>query len=416
MALSRRDVFQMFGGVSAATVVGASAGQAQPAAPAATPIVLPDKANFEFDGTHMNAAFTHMIGRRSTDAGRRYADARMREPGRVWPLENARDQAVALYAAMINCSPTELAVVPSTLEGENLVAAALDLGPDAGVVSDSLHYDASLVHYGEMAKRGMPLTVIAPRDNRIDYDAVDRAITPKTRLVAVSLVSSPTGYRHDLKRLCEIAHAKGAYVYADVIQAVGAIPFDVKESGVDFCCAGHYKWLMGEFGAAFLYVRGDRLKDLHRTQLGWRAMRSYQSHFMPADPPGPPLGEWTLGSDTASIFEVSTVNWGGLATTVGSLEYIRDIGVDRLDAWRRPMLERFQRELPRAGFAPLTPIDAQGPALVFQKAGLRDQVGAAVNASKIYVTLYKDHVRISPSVHNDMAETEKVIAVLSGKA
>jgi len=42
------------------------------------------------------------------------------------------------------------------------------------------------------------------------------------------------------------------------------MPLDVKASGVDFCCAGTYKWLMGEFGMAFLYVRSDRLPQLKR--------------------------------------------------------------------------------------------------------------------------------------------------------
>ncbi|WP_420822549.1 aminotransferase class V-fold PLP-dependent enzyme [Sphingopyxis lindanitolerans] len=109
------------------------------------------------------------------------------------------------------------------------MAAGLGLGPGRGVVSDSLHYDGALVLYGELAKRGMPLKVLAPRNHKIDYDELDKAITSDTKLVAVSHVSSWTGFKHDLKRVCEIAHAKGALVYADVIQSVGAIPLDVKE-------------------------------------------------------------------------------------------------------------------------------------------------------------------------------------------
>jgi selenocysteine lyase/cysteine desulfurase len=414
MSLSRRGLFKFAGGASVTGIMVAAAARAESIPPVA-PAVLPDKANFVFEGIHMNAAYTHAIGLPTAQASRLYMESRMRDVGRNWPADNARDQAVALYASMINAAPSELAVVPSTLEGENLIAAALNLGPGAGAVTDAFHYDASLVHYGEMNKRGMPLTVIAPRENRIDYKALDAAITRETRLVAVSLVASATGFRHDLKRLCEIAHAKGAYVYADVIQAVGGIPFDVKDSGVDFCCAGHYKWLMGEFGAAFLYVRADRLADLRRTQLGWRGMTSYQSHVLPSDPPGPPIGDWTLGSSTANIFEVSTANWGGLAATAASLKYILDLGVDRINAHRLPMLDRLQQELPRAGFLPMTPRDAQGPAVVFYKAGLRDQIGSAAKAAKIFVTLYKDRVRISPSVHNDMNQVEKVIAVLTGK-
>ncbi|MGH8290945.1 MAG: aminotransferase class V-fold PLP-dependent enzyme [Steroidobacteraceae bacterium] len=88
---------------------------------------------------------------------------------------------------------------------------------------------------------------------------LDALIDSRTRLVAVTLVGSDTGFTHDLKSVCEAAHAKGSLVYADVIQAAGAIPIDVKDSGVDFCCAGTYKWMMGAFGTAFPYVRPDRL-------------------------------------------------------------------------------------------------------------------------------------------------------------
>jgi selenocysteine lyase/cysteine desulfurase len=414
MQISRRALFEMAGGASAATIAGQAVAQATPARPGLIP--LPDKANFPFEGVHMNAAFTHMIGVRAAQAGQAYAESRLHEPGHIWPAQNARDEAVELYAVLINAAPSEIAVVPSTLEGENLIAAALGLGSDAGVVTDAFHYDASLVHYGEMARRGMPLSVVAPRENRIDYDALADAIGPKTRLVAVSLVASPTGFKHDLKRLCEIAHAKGAYVYADVIQAVGAVPVDVRESGVDFCCAGHYKWLMGEFGAAFLYVRADRLKALRRTQLGWRGLSRYQSHVMPGDPPGPAVGDWSLRDDTAGVFEVGTANWGGLATTVGSLKYIRDLGADRIAAHRQPLLEQLQSELPRAGYRPLTPRDAQGPTVVFEKEGVHDQVAAALKSARIFVTLHQDRVRISPSVHNDTNDVETVIAALSGRS
>jgi selenocysteine lyase/cysteine desulfurase len=223
------------------------------------PIALPDKANFVFEGTHLNAAYTHPTGNRTQQALEAYIQARRRDPGRNWPLQNERDEAVQLFAGLINAQPTEVAVVPSTLEGENLVAASLNLGPGAGVVSDPFHYDASLVMYGELHKRGMPLTVIRPRGNRIDYADLDAAITPQTKLVAISWVASATGYMHDLKTVCDIAHKKGALVYADIIQGVGGIPLDVKACGVDFCCSGSYKWLMGEFGVAFLYVRPDRL-------------------------------------------------------------------------------------------------------------------------------------------------------------
>jgi selenocysteine lyase/cysteine desulfurase len=373
---------------------------------------LPDKANFIFEGAYLNAAYCHAVGRRTRDAADRYLQNRMLAPETNWPVKNPRDDAVAQYAKLINAHPDEVAVVPSTLEGENLIAASLGLGPHAGVVTNPLHYDASLVMYGELHKAGMPLALVAPVANQIDYQALEAAITHDTRLVAVSLVSSDTGYLHDLKTICEIAHGKGALVYADVIQAVGAIPFDVRASGVDFCCAGTYKWLMGEFGLAFLYVRSDRLPGLKRVQVGWRGLKSYSRHYLPYDTPGPLGGEWELGTDTASVFEVSTPNWSGLAAVGGALTYIDDIGVEAIELHRQPLLSRLQEELPKHGFVPLTPRENRGPYAVFSYPGARVRFHDALQRAKITVTLYKDKIRISPSVHNDMAEIDRLLNVL----
>jgi selenocysteine lyase/cysteine desulfurase len=416
MLVTRRQLIQGVGGLS----VAASAASCLSATPARLPAAsrhgagsLPDKGNFIFDGTHLNAAYTHLIGKHTRDASEAYVQSRMCEPGRNWPIENSRDEAVALFARLIGAQPAEIAVVPSTLEGENLIAASLGLGIGAGVVTDPFHYDASLVMYGELQKRGMPLVLIAPRENRIEYSDLEAAITSEIRLVAVSLVSSDTGFTHDLKTVCDIAHRKGALVYADIIQAVGGIPVDVKATGVDFCCTGAYKWLMGEFGTAFLYVRPDRLTDLKRVQVGWRGLKHHTKHFLPFDPPGPLIGDWELGSDTANVFEVSTPNWSALAAIVGSLNYIHEIGVDAIRRHRDPMLHRLQKELPKHGFMPLTPLEFQGTYAVFSYEGAAKRFGEALKRAKIYVTLGKNKIRISPSVYSDMGDIERLLGVLS---
>ena len=374
---------------------------------------LPDKASFVYDGVYLDAAFTHPMsaaGRRSYDE---YLRHRVESDVRIGPGTNSRNIAVGLFAKLIGANPAEIAVVPSTMEGENLIAASLGLDRNAGVVTDAIHYDASLVLYGELAKRGMPLTVVAPRGGAIDLRDVEAAITRNTRLVAVSLVSNATGFQHDLKALSDLAHSKGALVYADIIQAAGAIPVDVKASGVDFCCCGTYKWMMGDFGTAFLYVRPDRLGELKRVQVGWRQVREQSTHVFPFDPPGSSLGEWTLGSGTSSIFEVSTPAWGSLACVAGSLGYIQSLGVEAIARHRKPLIEHLLRELPKRGFTPLTPAEPIGPLAVFSYKGAAARFGSALRAAKIQVSTYENRIRISPSVFNDMEDIERLVHVLS---
>lgn len=410
MTISRRAVCGSLATLAAATVVD----PARSVASHDGTIALPDKANFALDHVYLNAAYTHPLSRGAYNAGKEFLRARMTNPDRAWPDNNARDRAVNAFASLINADPENIAVVPSTMEGENLVVMSLGLDKTKGVVTDAYHY--SLPLYGELKKRGVPVAIASPRDNRIELGDLDRLIGPATRLVAVSAVSSDTGFAHDLESLCELAHRRGALVYADIIQAAGAVPLDVKATGVDFCCCGTYKWLMADFGVAFLYVRPDRLKELERVQVGWRQYESYTSHIYPFDPPGSVGVEYTLGSSTAARFEVSTPSWEGLAVVEESLAYLHRVGLDRIVRHRAPLLERLHSELPALGLAALTPPDRQTPLAVFALEGAAQRLGAALTAAKIKVQLYRNRIRISPSVYNDMRDIEQLLRVIAAVA
>ena len=403
MELSRRA---LLGSLSAASVLPL-------AAQAAPQISLPDKSSYDFHGIFLNAAYAHPLNRLVRQAGNDFLMARAdKDVTRAWPRDNPRNAAVAKFASLVNADVSEIAVVPSTMEGENHIAAALDLNEKAGVVTDVYHYDASLAMYGELAKKDVPVTCLTPKDNRIELSDVERAITGRTKLVAVSHIASDTGHQYDLKALCDIAHKKGALVYADIVQSAGAIPLDVKASGVDFACSGAYKWLMAEFGTAFLYVRPDRLADLKRTAVGWRSLASNHSHAYPFDPPGPPLGDWTVRTDAAGKFEVSTPSWVSLAMLVASIDYVTGIGVANIAAHRKPLITRLREELPRRGFAPMTAPETEGPIITFAYRDAQMKLDPVLKAANIKVTLGDNRIRISPSVYNDMSDIERLLQVL----
>ncbi|MGH8291133.1 MAG: aminotransferase class V-fold PLP-dependent enzyme [Steroidobacteraceae bacterium] len=415
MNLTRRDLIEGLGtlcalgpGTLLPTPARAAIDSAEP-----PPASLPDRTNFQTDGIYLDGAFVHPMGLHVRRGYLEFLRDRVSERPRIGPGFNARDAAVEHFARLINADRTSIAVVPSTMEGENLIGAALGLGKNAGVVTDAYHYDPSLVIYGELARRGMPLSVVAPRTGIIELADIEEAIEPTTRMIAVSLVSAETGFQHDLKALCAMAHRRGVLVYADIIQAAGAVPIDVKAAGVDFCCCGSYKWLMGDFGAAFLYVRPDRLSHLKRVQVGWRQIRRQVTHVFPFDPPGSPLGEWTLGADTASKFEVSTPAWGSLACDVHALAYLHSLGVEAIVRHRQPLIERLQEELPKHGFLPMTPRDSTGPIVVFAYRGAARRFDAALRAARITLSTYENRIRISPSVYNNMDDIDRLLRVLT---
>jgi len=376
--------------------------------------IFPAKSEFDIKGTYLNAAYTHPMSKGSFNEIRNFLNQRMVN-GQIPKGYDGFDRTEALnnFAKIINASPEEIAWIPSTMVGENLVVRGLSLpGSKEKVVTDAFHFHGSLHMYGQLAKQGLDLVVVRPRNNKIDLNDLDQAIKPGTRLVAISLVSATTGFQHDLKRVCEIAHSRGALVYADIIQAAGAVPIDVKESNVDFCASSTYKWLMGDFGIGFLYVRRDLLPLLKRTLIGYRQMSAFTSHILPFDPPGDKVFDSESLDNMSGHFEVGTFANEGIVALRYSLNYLNTVGVEAVQKYRQPMINRLQEGIPTGKFIPLTPPGSGSPIVCFAFKDANAILKPKLDAADINISVYEHMIRISPSFYNDMGEIEKLIEVL----
>jgi selenocysteine lyase/cysteine desulfurase len=242
---------------------------------------------------------------------------------------------------------------------------------------------------------------------------MEKAIDKKTKLVALSLVSYVNGFQHDLKAVCDLAHAHGAHVYADIIQAAGAVPIDVRASGVDFCACSTFKWLMGDPGLGFFYVREELLdKVIRRTHYGQRQIRNFEDHIFPYDSPSKSPATWEQVPGAAGYFELGNISNTTVACMSHSLKYILDLGVANIQAHARPLTERLQKELPRLGFEPLTPPDSATPIVTV---AVKDPsaIAARLRSAKVDVTMIEHRMRVAPSVYNDQEDIDRLLNALS---
>ncbi len=379
-----------------------------------TPLAHPDF-GIPRGHTWLNSAFIHPMPLRAAAAVQGYLATRTFQRPRERSGDSIAAEVKAAFARLINASPDCVSLVQSTSAAENLVVQGLGLpgGGGGGVVTDALHFDGSLVMYGELARRGLPVTVVPHHDWRIPLDDLAAAIVPGTKLVAVSLVSWYNGFQHDLAAVCELAHTRGAYVYADIIQAVGNTPVDVRASGVDFCGCSSFKWLMGDFGVGFLYVREGLLdRVVQRTQVGYQ-QADMEVHYLPSDPPGDRPVTWTLHPDASGHFEVGTYAQGAVNALAVSLPYIEQVGVDTIHARRQPLLARLREALPRLGWTPITPPESTSALIVFTYPGAEARYAERLRAAQVTVSLSRDRMRVSPAVFNTMEDVERLIGVLS---
>jgi selenocysteine lyase/cysteine desulfurase len=221
------------------------------------------------------------------------------------------------------------------------------------------------------------------------------------------------GFQHDLKAVCDLAHAHGAYVYADIIQGVGAVPLDVRATGVDFAATATYKWLMGDFGLGFLFVREELLGSvIRRKHWSYESSPDTSIHLSPLDPQFPTPVTWTPGGDATRYFQLGTMANGAAAALRVSLPYIRQLGVENIQAWREPMLKKLQTEMPRLGFAAQTPPESTSPIVTFAHRDA-EAINRKLHAARIAVTVTPYYLRIAPSIYNDLHDIDRLLEALA---
>lgn len=412
MAMTRREWLVAAGALPLA--MHAAAGEESPGRESPPgPLALPDKASFaRMDVTYLNSGSVHPISLGAKAELDRYLADRMLVPGATdYGLDEER--VIERFARLINADPGELAFVPSTTAGEQMIVQALGLPEKgAGVVTDTLHFFGSFPLYGDLAREGVNVSWIRQQDGRIPLAEVERAVRRGTRLVSLSLVSTVNGFEHDLKAVCEIAHARGALVYADIIHAAGCIPIDVRDSGVDFAACSGYKWLMGDFGLGFLYVRRDLLPVLERVRHGYYAVNRFETHVYPGDPPGDTIVDYGYRDDARGMFATGTYSHTAVALLDYSLGYILDLGVENINAHARTLTDRLKTELPKLGYRLATPPESRAPMVACWMEDAR-RLAPKLSAAKVAISVSRNRFRASVSAFNDMDDVDRLLAALA---
>lgn len=330
-----------------------------------------------------------------------------------------------MFGQIINAHPNEIAFTHNTTDGENIVIGGMDLARRKGnVVLDDLHYQASKFIYHMLEREGnIELRVVRSRKDdfwRTDSRDMVAAIDDNTLLVSMALVSNINGFLHDAKATCDAAHAHGAYVYADIIQGAGAIPIDVKALGIDFASAGTYKWLQGDMGFGFLYVKEDLQGTVVKpTRFGTRQFSN--PNGAQAD------SKFDLRPGAVMYESSSTLPWAQGMIAHAALKYITTLGIPTIRNKVKPMTDRLLKELPMLGYPAITPPGNPTPVVSFltpdqdmTRAKLDKAFGYFVVALKRWeftspsgeARVIKG-IRIGPSIYNNDDDIDRLLNALA---
>ncbi len=165
-----------------------------------------------------------------------------------------------LVGDFINAEPSQVLLTRNTTEGLGLVCQSLPLQAGDEIVTTTLEHGGGEVGLdylvkakgARLIKLELPLPPSSPEQI---VELVEKALTPRTKLLMLSHVNTITGVCMPLKQISAIASARGIYLLVDGAQAPGLVPVDVTSMGADAYASSGHKWLLGPKETGFLYLK-----------------------------------------------------------------------------------------------------------------------------------------------------------------
>ncbi len=318
--------------------------------------------------------------------------------------------------ALVGAPGEELALVPGTSWGVVAIALSFPWKPGDRVLVFEGEFPANVTPWQRAAAlfdlrvERMPLVSFARHPDE-GIEALEAKLAEGVRLVATSAVQFQTGLRMPLARIADAAHAHGAELFVDGIQAVGAVPMDVKAAGIDYLAGGAHKWLMGIEGLGYVYAPRERAAALRRNVGGWLSHEDPVSFL--TDGLGHldydrPLRE---GIDYLELGSVSAVGAGALEA---SLDLIDQLGVPAIYDHVSGYLDRLEEGLEERHFRSLRSPVAESRSLILSVLPPEGvdvvALNRALRAEGVSASIPDGRLRFSPHWPNAHDEVMKVLS------
>jgi selenocysteine lyase/cysteine desulfurase len=214
------------------------------------------------------------------------------------------------------------------------MANGLDLKPgDEVIISDQEHPSGEGPWFMRAKRYGIVVKKFAiekPAKSSADIlNAINDAITPNTKVIFVSHITTVTGVILPVKDISALARSKGIVSMIDGAQTPGMMPLNIRDIGCDMYGASPHKWLNSPKGSGFLYVRDEMIDKMwsNTTTAGWDNPKMRAARFQ------------QYGSSNIPI----------VAGMIASIKFAEDIGLDRLEKRYRELAEYGHAELLKRG-------------------------------------------------------------------
>lgn len=380
---------------------------------------------FELDPAliHMSSLLVSSHPRPVREAIERYRRELDRNPAGYLEAENSERQAAAAQAAAdyLGTSSDRIVLTDSTTMGLGLVYNGLRLSPGDEILTTAHDYYATHESLRTASERSgarvREIALFDSLDTVTEDEIVERigtAITPATRLLALTWVHSGSGLKIPVRRIAErVREAEQAIgrevlLSIDGVHAFGIEDFEVEELGCDFLMAGTHKWMFGPRGTGIAWGSDRAMEHVVPVIPSFQDSSVWRAWIRNTDPPGTPDGR-RLSPGGFKPFEHQ---WA----MKEAFEFHQEIGKDRIEQRTHSLASHLKEGLASIqGVRLITPrspelsagivcfeMDGLGPEGVVDRLRERDIIASVTP----YATSY---ARLTPAIVNDQAEVDLVL-------
>jgi len=363
---------------------------------------FPVTRNFNFQ----NHAAVAPLSKRAAAAICRYAEM-SRDHAYLNESFYRRASAVRTLAArLINANPDEVTFVKNTSEGLSFVANGLQWKTGDNVVLANVEFPANVYPWMNLQARGVHLKMVIEEQGRIPLEKLVAAIDSRTRLVTISAVQYLSGYRIDLAALGEVCRQRGVFLCVDAIQALGAVPLDVRSMNIDFLSADGHKWICGPEGAGIFYCNKALLGHLRPSTVGWMSMKQ-----------GEDFGRYVFEfRDDARRFDAGCYNLPGVYGLGAAIELLLEMGIEQIHERLIRLTDLLVASVRDKGYrvvSPRQPGEKSGIVAFFSDVHDPLKVQQHLQSEhRLIIAVRQGRLRASPHFYNTEAEIQQLIDLL----
>ena len=298
-------------------------------------------------------------------------------------------------ARFVGAQPDEIAFVPNTSTGINLIADLLE--GDGPVVSDELEFPTVTLPW---IHRGVPVRFVAAVEGVLRLESFAEAEAPRAATIAISHVQFSNGCRQDLDAFGRVKGRRHLVVCGS--QSIGAFPVDVTRSGIDALATAGHKWLGAGFGAGFCYVRKALVDEHPPRAIGWMS------------------GDDPLAFDNRRLrllpsharTEMGCPPFGPIFALGAAVDYLSGIGIDRIAERVLALNAYLTFRLGRESLEVLSPGGEHRSGETLVRLPDPKHARAFLLERGVHVTEKPEGVRVSTHFYNSEEDVDACVAAL----